>query len=218
MEAFNNPVAPLPSDPIEQGRWRDELRIHSQKMHEAPRSLGIFTKALTRSLAVFRDALPAGVLVTKDELLAAGNRPAALTVPSRELIPDAEQLAEEIALPFSGQEISDLRLFRELRLAQAQGDLSTTPLAKLFDIDVPFMLPEEARFSGHWILSPPGRGKTTLLHAMVMDDILKEGACLILMDSKGDLIEPIRNLRSIEDRLVIIDPDPQHPVAINPLD
>src|SRR5207302_319609 len=122
MEAFNNPLVPLPSDPIEQGRWRDELRIHSQKMHDAPRTLGIFTEALTRSLAIFRDALPAGVLVTKDELLAAGNRPAALTVPSRELIPDAEQLAEEIALPFSGQDISELRLFRELRLALAQGD------------------------------------------------------------------------------------------------
>ena len=39
MEAFNNPLTPLHSDPIEQGRWRDELRIHSQKMHDAPRTL-----------------------------------------------------------------------------------------------------------------------------------------------------------------------------------
>src|SRR5207302_3791650 len=152
---------------------------------------------------------PASVLVTKDELLSAGNRPAALTVPSRELIPDTDQLAEEIALPFSGQEISALRLFRELRLALAQGDLTRTPIARLFDIDVPFMLPEEARFSGHWILSPPGRGKTTLLHAMVMEDVRQPQASLILMDSKGDLIDPIRKLKSLQDRLLIIDPDPQ---------
>ena len=38
------------------------------------------------------------------------------------------------------------------------------------------------------------------------------------MDSKGDLIEPIRSLTEIQDRLIIIDPDPQNPVAINPLD
>ena len=38
------------------------------------------------------------------------------------------------------------------------------------------------------------------------------------MDSKGDFINPIRDLKAIEDRLVIIDPDPKNPVAINPLD
>jgi len=38
------------------------------------------------------------------------------------------------------------------------------------------------------------------------------------MDSKGDFIDPIRHLGSIQDRLIVIDPDPQNPVAINPLD
>ena len=63
-----------------------------------------------------------------------------------------------------------------------------------------FSLPEETRFSGHWIIAPPGRGKTTLLHAMVADDLDKDAA-IVLIDSKGDLIEPIKNLRSIKDRL-----------------
>jgi hypothetical protein len=53
---------------------------------------------------------------------------------------------------------------------------------------------------------------------MVMEDIEKPDACLILMDSKGDFIDPIRRLGSIQDRLIVIDPDPQNPVAINPLD
>ncbi|HVC52560.1 MAG TPA: hypothetical protein VND87_11110 [Stellaceae bacterium] len=218
MEAFNNPVAPLPTDPIEQGRWRDELRIHSLKMHDAPRTLGIFTEALTRSLAAFRNALPDAVLATKDELAQAGNHPPALSVTARDLMPDPDQLIPDLAAPLSGQEITDLRLFRDVRVPLAQSDIRATPFHQLFEIDVPFALPDEARFAGHWIVSPPGRGKTTLLHAMVMQDIQRPGASLILMDSKGDLIDPIRGLSEIQDRLVIIDPDPQNPVAINPLD
>jgi hypothetical protein len=217
IEGFNNPVPPLPADPIDQGRWRDELRIHSLKMHDAPRTLGIFTQALTGALAVFRDALPQHVLITKDAFFAAGNRTTALAVPARDLMPDAN-LAEAMAAPLSAPRVGELRLFLALRPSLADGDLRGTPLDRLFDIAVPFVLPDDAPFAGHWIVSPPGRGKTTLLHAMVMDDIARPGAALILMDSKGDLIDPIRGLAEIQDRLVIIDPDPQNPVAINPLD
>jgi hypothetical protein len=217
MEGFNNPIAPLPADPIDQGRWRDELRIHSGKMHDAPRTLAIFSDALTRSLAAFRDMLPDTALLPKDAI-GESDGEAALTVPVRSLNPDAEQLIDDIAAPFAAPEASDLRLFQELRRSLDQHDLRPTPLRKLFDIDVPFALPDEARFAGQWIVSPPGRGKTTLLHAMVMDDIRRPDAALILMDSKGDLIEPIRGLAEIQDRLVVIDPDPENPVAINPLD
>ena len=31
---------------------------------------------------------------------------------------------------------------------------------------------------------------------------------MILMDSKGDLIDPIKNLQSIKDRLILIEPNP----------
>ena len=63
MEGFNNPVPPLPpNDPIEQGRYRDLMRIHALKMHDAPKTLGMFTEALTRSLNSFRDTLPEAVL------------------------------------------------------------------------------------------------------------------------------------------------------------
>ncbi len=80
-----------------------------------------------------------------------------------------------------------------------------------------FSIPDETRFSGHWIIAPPGRGKTTLLHAMVHDDLSKD-ASIILMDSKGDLIEPIRQLQSIKDRLLLIEPNPDAAFALNPLD
>ena len=87
---------------------------------------------------------------------------------------------------------------------------------QIFESEIPFELGEQ-RFSGHWIIAPPGRGKTTLLHAMLAEDF-KRDASIIVMDSKGDLIEPIRNLKELEDRYIIIDPDPHNPIAINPLD
>lgn len=78
-------------------------------------------------------------------------------------------------------------------------------------------LPDETRFSGHWIVAPPGRGKTTLLHALVMDDFAKDAA-IVLMDSKGDLIEPLKELECIKDRLLLIEPDVDFAFALNPLD
>ena len=246
-EGFNNPVPPLPpDDPIEQGRYRDTMRIHALKMHDAPQTLALFTEALTHSLKSFRDALPEGVLKPLDELTegTADTEPA-MTVPLIDTVPKIGELTYDVAIAFYTEELQQLRLFQALKTQLSENDwnassqtstyvrpweykgsprdivnvyLRGTPLLPLFDEDLPFTLPDEARFSGHWILSPPGRGKTTLLHTMVMEDIRRPGACLILMDSKGDLIDPIRNLKAIEDRLVIIDPDPKNPVAINPLD
>src|SRR4029077_17063031 len=82
---------------------------------------------------------------------------------------------------------------------------------------VEFRLNTETRFSGHWIIAPPGRGKTTLLHAMFRTD-LSEDASIIVMDSKGDLINPIKELKAVQDRLVLIEPDTDFPLALNPLD
>jgi hypothetical protein len=95
--------------------------------------------------------------------------------------------------------------------------LSGTPFLDLFLTPVPYSIPQETRFSGHWVIAPPGKGKTNLLHAMFLDDCARE-ASIILMDSKGDLINPVRNLKDIEHRLVIVEPDPDFPLALNPLD
>lgn len=245
IEGLSNPVPPLPpDDSIEQGRYRDLLRIHALKMHDAPGTLGVVTEALTRSLKSFRDALPEAVLKRVEELPEETSKPA-LTMPLIDSIGNIGELTYDVAIAFYTEEIKELRMFESLKRQLDENDrdasggsnnyvrpweyrgsprdivnvyLRGTPLAQLFDQQLPFTLPEETRFSGHWILSPPGRGKTTLLHAMVMEDIRRPGACLILMDSKGDLIDPIRNLGEVQDRLIIIDPDPKNPVAINPLD
>ena len=95
--------------------------------------------------------------------------------------------------------------------------LKDTPLLKLFETSIPFVIPEKIRFEGHWIVAPPGRGKTTLLSTMFAEDIGRD-ASIIVMDSKGDLLEPIRRMKGIEDRLVILEPDANFPLALNPLD
>jgi hypothetical protein len=95
--------------------------------------------------------------------------------------------------------------------------LAGTPFHDLLLTPFPFALPQETRFSGHWIIAPPGRGKTVLLSTMFLDDLPRD-ASIIVMDSKGDLIEPIKKLRAVADRLVLIEPDPEFPLALNPLD
>lgn len=93
--------------------------------------------------------------------------------------------------------------------------LAGTPLHTLLLSSYPFTLPDEQRFAGHWVIAPQGLGKTTLLHDLIIEDINKD-ASIILMDSKGDLIEPYLGLNAISHRRVIIGPD--NPIGINPLD
>jgi type IV secretory pathway VirB4 component len=72
----------------------------------------------------------------------------------------------------------------------------------------------ETRFSGHWICAQQGTGKTNLLLHMIASDLEKDAA-IIIMDAKGDLTTPVRNL-ALGDRLVVL--DHRQPFAINPLD
>jgi hypothetical protein len=47
---------------------------------------------------------------------------------------------------------------------------------------------------------------------------LSQDASIIAMDSKGDLIAPLKKLNSIRDRLVLIEPDVNRTLALNPFD
>jgi hypothetical protein len=76
-------------------------------------------------------------------------------------------------------------------------------------IDLPFEIPSEQRFAGTWIIAPPGRGKTTLLHHLIAED-LKKHCTIVLMDSKGDLINGYKGYGDV----IIINP---RTAQINPL-
>lgn len=100
-----------------------------------------------------------------------------------------------------------------------------TPFTALEEATVPIAIPLAHRFEGMWIIAPPGRGKTTLLSRLFaadLDEVKAGKASIILMDSKGDLIDHARRLArfapggDLEGKLVLIEPTSN--LAINPLD
>ena len=66
-------------------------------------------------------------------------------------------------------------------------------------------------------MAPPGSGKTTLLQFLACGDFT-EDASVILFDSKGDLINSLKHLSFIKDRLILIEPVEDAAFALNPLD
>jgi len=83
----------------------------------------------------------------------------------------------------------------------------------------PLALDIEARLRHVHVLGPTGTGKSTLLVNMAVQD-LKAGLGLVLLDPKGDLIQPLLERMPPERRsdVVILDPsDSEYPVGLNPL-
>ena len=129
-------------------------------------------------------------------------------------------MCEFSGVPLDGSSKKPLILAKDADLSPqdlVEVYLANTPFCDLLLTNVPFSLPDEQRFAGHWIVAPPGRGKTTLLHGMFMHDVSRD-ACIIAIDSKGDFIDAIKDLAIVEDRLLLIEPDADFAFALNPLD
>jgi hypothetical protein len=84
-------------------------------------------------------------------------------------------------------------------------------------IPIPFDIPPQRWFEGTWIVAPPGRGKTNLLRHLVLN-APKDDASIIVMDAKGELLNSFSRMKQLADKLVLLDPNPEYPLAINPLD
>lgn len=105
--------------------------------------------------------------------------------------------------------------------------LRGTPLIKLFSVRVPFGIPEQPWFEGAWMLAPPGTGKTQTLQYLIseqLDRVARDECSIVVIDGKGDLLEHLPRLQEfgeggkLEGRLLLIEPDVQHPLALNPFD
>jgi hypothetical protein len=223
------------------GAIRDMLIRLQRKAAQPTATLEVLSNCIMASLLAITERLPQ--IACENEVEEDG----ATSISLLDVLQDVGCVIESALRPFDSAGAKDLGLFRWLKdqlqenalaIAEHSGSkrpifpsqldrppadivsayLKDTPLERIFsESRIFFSLPDETRYSGHWIIAPPGRGKTTLLHSMVLDDLSKD-ACVILMDSKGDLNEPFRSLRDIADRLIVIDPDPDNPIAINPLD
>lgn len=105
--------------------------------------------------------------------------------------------------------------------------LAGTPFEQVFDLSVPFHIPEEVRFEHCHIVGGTGHGKTQLLQRMIHADLVaakEDGRSVVVIDSQGDLIQKLLRLDlfspdvpdSLADRLVLIDPaDVEFPPSLN---
>ena len=108
--------------------------------------------------------------------------------------------------------------------------LGHTPFRALFELTVPFHIPDESRFEHTHIVGGTGHGKTQLMQRMIHADLVKaqrERRSIVVIDSQGDLIGKLMRQRlfdpatpdSLADMLVVIDPaDVEYPAALNLFD
>ena len=131
--------------------------------------------------------------------------------------PETGRSSKAIATPLTSKDQSPSQLVATF--------LAGTPFADFFVSDIPFDIPEKSRFEHMHILAGTGHGKTQTIQHLLSTDIarvMRGEASVIVMDSQGDLIRTISNLKVFADnpdRLCLIDPhDIEHPVALNLFD
>jgi hypothetical protein len=133
----------------------------------------------------------------------------------------------------------DLAAGRQLEPRAHPGDsravldayLGGTPIRDLFLLPVPFVIPEEKRFEGHFIVARPGAGKTNALECLIAADLqaVADGrASLVVMDSQGTASDTLLGRLShlklfapgefLADRLIYLEPDLDFPLALNIFD
>lgn len=109
--------------------------------------------------------------------------------------------------------------------------LAGTGLQPLFLLPVPFALPPEKRFEGHWIVARQGTGKTNALECLIAADLAEVAAgraSVVVIDSQGTtadtLLGRLSGLRAfapgeaLAGKLIYLEPDLEYPLALNIFD
>jgi hypothetical protein len=222
------PEPPAICNSIEGARYRDMIARASQVRSDAgmARSACHMISEALATVAVFSPTLESD-----------------LSIPITATIDDLPEVVNDVILTFFQE--NDYSHFKDLKLQldanfnathrtnpiypnEYKGDdviekyLKRTPLLALFDVRVPFAVPEHIRFEHSYILGATGSGKTTAMKQMIardLADVSRGSKSVVVIDSKGSLIPELLNLDFPNDRIVHIDPDDiQFPVSLNLFD
>jgi hypothetical protein len=102
--------------------------------------------------------------------------------------------------------------------------LKGTYFNPLFQMLVPFGFTDSERFEHQLITAPSGQGKSTYLCNIIRADLKrveKDEICLIIIDPKASLsklaqYEEFAKGRSLDGKLIYVEPSSAHPLALNP--
>lgn len=112
----------------------------------------------------------------------------------------------------------------------ADAYLGETPLAALFEVPVPFSIPEASRFEHCHVIGGTGHGKTQFLQKLIHADLVQsqyDRRSVVVLDSQGDLIAKLSRLElfspyvgnGLGERFLLIDPsDVEYPFSLNLFD
>ncbi len=207
------PPLPKREDAISYAKWRDDAQRYLATYHYgSPKMLGSPIQTVLKAHAeLSKSAGP-------------------FSVPMAELIPNLPAYLERLILAFHAEDVVEHDLYRELRAvldrnardeksahvpptknkrppAELPGIyLKGTPLLALFKETVPFGIPITSWKEHGFLLAKSGHGKSQTLRAIVAS-LLDKDCALFLLDGNGALIKDLERVKSIQHRLVVLDPD-----------
>lgn len=224
------PKPPSVCNSVDGGRYRDMLaRLGAAGSN--PRMVDDTIELIAVSLGAFAKAIP--------------RLDGDVMVPASYMVPNLGQLVSDVLMPYYGDEYGSFKRIRETLQAnlnattprqgeaifpdEYDGDdvvdvyLKNTPLARFFDIPIPFEIPEEKRIEHQFVIGRSGQGKTQALSHYILKDIQDVVAgkkSVVVIDSQGDLINLIKMHEDLhEGNCVIIDPtDVEFPTSLNLFD
>jgi hypothetical protein len=226
---------------------RDALNVQKKLLEDFDDNLDLFATTLARALYCVLDASPvldakkgeSGIIVPTsklDMLRELGGVVEGVIAPC--LDDDIFRIDRNL-ISASGGNPADPKGFTRTPKPPSKSDISDkrelvgtylggTPLTCLFDGTLNFTIPTRTRFEHQHIVAGSGHGKTQTLQYLIANDLpaVERGeASIIVLDSQGDLIKTISQLKCfapgepLHERICIIDPsDVEYPVSLNLFD
>lgn len=236
---------------------RDALKVQKQLLENLERVIDRVATMVARAAGAVDDATPNlgagsgddGISVETSKLDLLSNLPLVVERVMRAsvdeeldrlaLLPRLRHRIDANLIAASGGNPADPKSFTRAAKLPSKADIADrrelvgtylggTPLTRLFEGTLPFVIPQATRFEHHHIVAGSGHGKTQTLQYLIANDldaVAGGAASIIVLDSQGDLIRTISQLQQfapgepLHERICIIDPaDVEYPVSLNLFD